>query len=61
MVTEKDEEEAEGPGNTPLPVFPECTQGLPLANGAVPRRLTAAYRLVNTPGLCQIPTNDFPA
>lgn len=31
------------------------------ANGAVPWSLTARYQLVNTPGLCQIPTNDFSA
>ena len=29
--------------------------------GAAPRSLTVEYGLENTPGLCQIPTNDFSA
>lgn len=45
----------------PPVVFVSAHQGLPPAHGAVPRSLTAEYRLVNTPGLCQDPTNDFSA
>ena len=63
MMTEKDKEEAELNYSSP-PTHPgfllSKLQGLK-PKGVVPRSLVVEYGLENTPGLCQIPTNDFSA
>lgn len=64
MMTEKDKEEAEVNYSSPPDPDPGFLlselQGLK-SKGVVPRSLVVEYGLENTPGLCQIPTNDFSA